>query len=71
MHSYPVELAIPRTDCHGNGLQLLLQILDLLFSFPQPDRPHSNLLSGYFSKVSSCILLVSGNPCEESGFLPW
>ena len=30
-----------------------LQLMDLLFSFLEPNRPHSTLLAGYFSKV--CI----------------
>lgn len=30
---------------------LLLQLMDLLFSFLDPGRPHSASLAGYFSKV--------------------
>lgn len=30
---------------------LLLQLMNLLFSFLEPDRSHSTLLAGYFSKV--------------------
>eukprot|EP00897_Mesotaenium_endlicherianum_P008159 jgi/Mesen1/7371/ME000381S06606 len=33
------------------------EILDLLFSFVDVDRPHSNLLAGYFSKVVMCLLV--------------
>ncbi|XP_051128735.1 uncharacterized protein LOC127249787 isoform X2 [Andrographis paniculata] len=31
--------------------------MDLLFSFLEPERPHSSLLAGYFSKVVVCLLL--------------
>ena len=39
--------------------------MDLLFSFIQPDLPHSNLLAGYFSKVgghahSCCVFGAFG-----------
>ena len=34
-------------------LLLLLQLMNLLFSFLAPDRSHSTLLAGYFSKVYS------------------
>lgn len=30
----------------------LMQLMDLLFSFLKPDRPHTPLSAGYFSKVS-------------------
>ncbi|CAI6003313.1 unnamed protein product [Closterium sp. NIES-65] len=33
------------------------EIMDLLFSFTNPDRPHSNLLAGYFSKVAVSLLI--------------
>lgn len=32
-------------------LNFILQLMDLLFSFLEPNRPHSALLAGYFSKV--------------------
>ncbi|OAY71510.1 serine/threonine-protein phosphatase 6 regulatory subunit 2-like isoform X1 [Ananas comosus] len=47
------------------------ELMDLLFSFLKPDRPHSTLLAGYFSKVVICLMLrktvpltnyVQGNP---------
>ncbi|CAI5462604.1 unnamed protein product [Closterium sp. Yama58-4] len=33
------------------------EIMDLLFSFTNPDRSHSNLLAGYFSKVAVSLLI--------------
>ncbi|CAM8961320.1 unnamed protein product [Rhodiola kirilowii] len=33
------------------------KLVDLLFSFLEPDRPHSAMLAGYFSKVVVCLLL--------------
>lgn len=35
-----------------------LQLMDLLFSFIKPDRRHSTLLAGYFSKVKFNFLFV-------------
>ncbi|CAA2980826.1 serine threonine- phosphatase 6 regulatory subunit 3 [Olea europaea subsp. europaea] len=32
-------------------------LMDLLFSFLDPERPHSTQLAGYFSKVVVCLLL--------------
>lgn len=34
------------------GSNFILQLMDLLFSFLEPNRPHSVLLAGYFGKVS-------------------
>ncbi|XP_016471178.2 uncharacterized protein LOC107793360 isoform X2 [Nicotiana tabacum] len=33
------------------------ELMDLLFSFLEPNRPHSALLAGYFSKVVVCLML--------------
>eukprot|EP00250_Pteridium_aquilinum_P014961 c22305_g3_i1 orf=689-3370(+) len=33
------------------------ELMGLLFSFLEPDRPHGTLLAGYFSKVVICLLL--------------
>ncbi|XP_024985478.1 serine/threonine-protein phosphatase 6 regulatory subunit 3-like isoform X2 [Cynara cardunculus var. scolymus] len=33
------------------------ELMDLLFSFLEPTRPHSALLAGYFSKVVICLML--------------
>ncbi|XP_075521909.1 uncharacterized protein LOC142555118 isoform X2 [Primulina tabacum] len=33
------------------------ELMDLLFSFLEPSRPHSALLAGYFSKVVVCLML--------------
>ncbi|KAI4368771.1 hypothetical protein MLD38_017286 [Melastoma candidum] len=33
------------------------ELMDMLFSFLNPDRSHSALLAGYFSKVVKCLLL--------------
>ncbi|MCO5565050.1 hypothetical protein L7F22_018721 [Adiantum nelumboides] len=33
------------------------ELMELLFSFLEPDRPHGTLLAGYFSKVVICLLL--------------
>ncbi|XP_030546141.1 serine/threonine-protein phosphatase 6 regulatory subunit 3 isoform X1 [Rhodamnia argentea] len=33
------------------------ELMDLLFSFLDPNRPHSALLAGYFSKVVVCLML--------------
>ncbi|PIN07329.1 SAP family cell cycle dependent phosphatase-associated protein [Handroanthus impetiginosus] len=33
------------------------ELMDMLFSFLNPERPHSTLLAGYFSKVVVCLLL--------------
>ncbi|CAN1346271.1 Serine/threonine-protein phosphatase 6 regulatory subunit 3 [Linum perenne] len=33
------------------------ELMDLLFSFLEPDRSHSALLAGYFSKVVVCLML--------------
>lgn len=41
----------------------LLQLMNLLFSFLEPNRHHSALLAGYFSKVridcSVCLCSIS------------
>lgn len=34
-----------------NCFTLLMQLMDLLFSFLEPNRSHSVMLAGYFSKV--------------------
>ncbi|XP_078175817.1 uncharacterized protein LOC144569376 isoform X1 [Carex rostrata] len=33
------------------------ELMNLLFSFLKPDRPHSPLLAGYFSKVVLCLMI--------------
>ncbi|XP_022874816.1 serine/threonine-protein phosphatase 6 regulatory subunit 3-like [Olea europaea var. sylvestris] len=33
------------------------ELMDLLFSFLEPNRPHSALLAGYFSKIVICLML--------------
>ncbi|XP_042482545.1 serine/threonine-protein phosphatase 6 regulatory subunit 2-like [Macadamia integrifolia] len=33
------------------------ELMNLLFSFVEPSRPHSTLLAGYFSKVVVCLML--------------
>eukprot|EP01018_Ginkgo_biloba_P018105 Gb_14287 [translate_table: standard] len=33
------------------------ELMNFLFSFLEPDRPHRTLLAGYFSKVVICLLL--------------
>ncbi|KAJ8430385.1 hypothetical protein Cgig2_032124 [Carnegiea gigantea] len=33
------------------------ELMNLLFSFLEPGRPHSTLLAGYFSKVVVCLML--------------
>ncbi|KAE7996079.1 hypothetical protein FH972_000828 [Carpinus fangiana] len=33
------------------------ELMNLLFSFLEPEHPHSTLLAGYFSKVVICLLL--------------
>ncbi|OIW08560.1 hypothetical protein TanjilG_03236 [Lupinus angustifolius] len=33
------------------------ELMNLLFSFLEPDRSHSSLLAGYFSKVVVCLLM--------------
>ncbi|OVA10131.1 SIT4 phosphatase-associated protein family [Macleaya cordata] len=33
------------------------ELMDLLFSFLEPNHPHSTLLAGYFSKVVVCLML--------------
>ncbi|KAK4440226.1 Serine/threonine-protein phosphatase 6 regulatory subunit [Sesamum alatum] len=38
------------------------ELMDLLFSFLDPERPHSTLLAGYFSKVVVCLLLRKTTP---------
>ncbi|KAL7131155.1 hypothetical protein ABFS83_13G179300 [Erythranthe nasuta] len=38
------------------------ELMDLLFSFLDSERPHSTLLAGYFSKVVVCLLLRKTNP---------
>lgn len=40
-----------------NTLLENLELLDLLFSFVDSGKTHSNLLSGYFSKVVICLLV--------------
>lgn len=37
---------------------LYLQLMNLLFSFLEPNRPHSTLLAGYFSKVRLMVMEV-------------
>ncbi|KAL4573641.1 hypothetical protein LXL04_020455 [Taraxacum kok-saghyz] len=34
------------------------ELMNLLFSFLEPEHPHSTLLAGYFSKVVVCLLLL-------------
>ncbi|KAI3455938.1 hypothetical protein Pfo_012601 [Paulownia fortunei] len=38
------------------------ELMDLLFSFLDSERPHSTLLAGYFSKVVVCLLLRKTTP---------
>ncbi|XP_051124991.1 uncharacterized protein LOC127247254 [Andrographis paniculata] len=38
------------------------ELMDLLFSFLNPEHPHSTLLAGYFSKVVVCLLLRKTTP---------
>ncbi|KAL3851523.1 hypothetical protein ACJIZ3_013405 [Penstemon smallii] len=38
------------------------ELMDLLFSFLNPERSHSSLLAGYFSKVVVCLLLRKTTP---------
>ncbi|KAI3466866.1 hypothetical protein Pfo_023529 [Paulownia fortunei] len=38
------------------------ELMDLLFSFLDPGRPHSTLLAGYFSKVVVCLLMRKTTP---------
>ncbi|XP_047941220.1 serine/threonine-protein phosphatase 6 regulatory subunit 1-like [Salvia hispanica] len=38
------------------------ELMDMLFSFLEPERPHSTLLAGYFSKVVVCLLLRKTTP---------
>ncbi|KAL2244619.1 UNVERIFIED_CONTAM: Serine/threonine-protein phosphatase 6 regulatory subunit 3 [Sesamum indicum] len=38
------------------------ELMDLLFSFLDPERPHGTLLAGYFSKVVVCLLLRKTTP---------
>ncbi|KAI9077081.1 hypothetical protein K1719_040903 [Acacia pycnantha] len=33
------------------------ELMNLLFSFLEPNRPHSTLLAGYFSKVVVCLMI--------------
>ncbi|MCL7027365.1 hypothetical protein MKW94_018405, partial [Papaver nudicaule] len=33
------------------------ELMGLLFSFLEPNHPHSPLLAGYFSKVVVCLML--------------
>ncbi|KAL1817102.1 hypothetical protein DCAR_0521514 [Daucus carota subsp. sativus] len=37
-------------------------LMDLLFSFLEPTRPHSAFLAGYFSKVVTCLMLRKAIP---------
>lgn len=53
-------------------LIMCLQLMNLLFSFLEPNRPHSALLAGYFSKVFFydtgnllSYLLLSQNGCLD------
>lgn len=41
------------------------ELMDLLFSFLDPDRAHSALLAGYFSKVVVCLMLRKTGPLIE------
>ncbi|KAL8468626.1 hypothetical protein ACS0TY_031719 [Phlomoides rotata] len=38
------------------------ELMDLLFSYLEPEHPHSTLLAGYFSKVVVCLLLRKTTP---------
>ncbi|KAH6826236.1 SIT4 phosphatase-associated family protein [Perilla frutescens var. hirtella] len=38
------------------------ELMDLLFSFLDPEHPHSSQLAGYFSKVVVCLLLRKTTP---------
>ena len=44
----------------------ILQLMDLLFSFLEPNRSHSALLAGYFSKVLSLLYKFSNWPTSRS-----
>lgn len=45
---------------------MCLQLMNLLFSFLEPNRPHSALLAGYFSKVFFYMILVTFCPTCSS-----
>ncbi|XP_027191343.1 uncharacterized protein [Cicer arietinum] len=38
------------------------ELMNLLFSFLEPDRSHSTLLAGYFSKVVVCLMIRKTGP---------
>ncbi|KAL7617467.1 hypothetical protein Lser_V15G04222 [Lactuca serriola] len=38
------------------------ELMNLLFSFLEPEHPHCTLLAGYFSKVVACLLLRKSAP---------
>lgn len=45
------EFGVPFSLVPFNCFTLLMQLMDLLFSFLEPNRSHSVMLAGYFSKV--------------------
>ena len=48
---------------------LLLQLMNLLFSFLEPNRSHSTLLAGYFGKVWPIMLVVFMTFSQPSSYM--
>lgn len=60
LYSYELQAYVifePRSPNCLIVLSILLQLMDLLFSFLEPNRYHSALLAGYFSKVRLIVLI--------------
>lgn len=51
MHNFALVLCLSIPEFINFLLTFGLQLMDLLFSFLDPERSHSSQLAGYFSKV--------------------
>ncbi|MCD7465178.1 hypothetical protein HAX54_000743 [Datura stramonium] len=56
------EIFTCEVDIILKALVEIEEIMNLLFSFLEPERAHSTLLAGYFSKVVICLLLRKTSP---------
>jgi|APAra0007618257_1042622.scaffolds.fasta_scaffold05083_2 hypothetical protein len=55
------ELDVSFTLVSLNGSYFLLQLMNLLFSFLEPNRSHSVMLAGYFSKVMFSLVTFNSS----------
>lgn len=53
------HFVFPRNSISELSDHCLFQLMNLLFSFLEPENSHSTLLAGYFSKVHHTELLIN------------